>query len=306
MDIHDFQTDRRQFLKLAAALGAAFGLSGVPETARAALLKISPDTVPKIIYLQGLSCTGCSISMLQTATPSPLSYITDYSNLSFHGDLSATSGKQALELLDAYISGKAGEYFLAIEGAIPTLIPEACKIGSKPFSEYVRDGAKTASGVIAVGTCAAFGGIPAAEGNQTGAVSVPAYLEKLHISKLLVTIPGCPVHPDWIWHTITHLVKVGIPELTDAKSPKLFFGMNLHKSCPRYHFFQEEIFAKKLGDSGCLFKLGCLGPTTFADCPTRWWNGGRNWCIDANAPCVGCASPTFALKKDFPFYRIDS
>ncbi len=296
--------NRRQLIKMAAALGAVFGLEGVPATVLAALKKIDPANIPKIIYLQGLSCTGCSISLLQATNPSPLSLITAYSQLAFHADLSATSGKQAIKMIDEYISGNAGEYFLALEGAVPEKMPDACKIGHTFFGDYIKKGAKTAAGIIAVGSCASFGGIPAAEGNQTGAVSVPTYLKNNNSSPLLITIPGCPVHPDWLWHTITHLVKIGIPELTKHQSPKLFFGKNLHESCPRYHYFQEEIFAKKIGDTGCLFKVGCLGPETFTDCPTRWWNGGQTWCIDANAPCIGCASPNFALKKNFPFYRV--
>ncbi len=296
--------DRRQFIKMAAALGASFGLEGVPAPVAAALKKVQPANIPKIIYLQGLSCTGCSISLLQATTPSPLSMITDYSQLAFHADISATSGKQASQLIDEYISGSAGEYFLALEGAVPESMPAACKIGHHYFTDYIKQGARTATGIITVGNCASFGGIPAAEGNQTGAVSVPTYLKHNNLSPLLVTIPGCSIHPDWLWHTITHLVKIGVPELNDHHSPKLFFGTNLHDSCPRYHYFQEEIFAKKFGDKGCLFKLGCLGPETFADCPTRWWNGGQTWCVDANAPCIGCASPEFALKRDFPFYRV--
>ncbi len=296
--------NRRQFIKMAAALGTAFGFNGVSKTVVAALNKIERADIPKIIYLQGLSCTGCSISLLQATSPSPLALITDYSQLAFHADLSATSGKQASKMIDDYISGNAGEYFLALEGAVPEKMPDACKIGHHFYGDYVKEGAKTAAGIIAVGSCASFGGIPAAEGNQTGAVSVPSYLKNNNLSPLLITIPGCPVHPDWLWHTITHLVKIGLPELNTHRSPKLFFGTNLHESCPRYHYFQQEIFAQHLGEKGCMFKLGCLGPETFADCPTRWWNGGQTWCVNANAPCIGCASPGFALKKDFPFYRI--
>lgn len=296
--------NRRQFIKMAAALGAAFGLEGVPDTVLAALKKIDPASVPKIIYLQGLSCTGCSISLLQATNPSPLALITEFSQLAFHADLSATTGQQALKMIDEYINGNNGEYFLAIEGAVPAKMPDACKIGHTYFSDYVRKGAETAAGIIAVGTCASFGGIPAAEGNQTGAVSVVDYLKNNNLSPLLITIPGCPVHPDWLWHTITHLVKIGLPELTPNQSPKLFFGTNLHESCPRYHYFQQEIFARKIGEKGCLFKIGCLGPETFSDCSTRGWNGGQSWCINANAPCIGCTTPAFARKKDFPFYRI--
>lgn len=295
--------NRREFLKLAACLSASFGLSGFPTIVSAALKKIDYKTVPRLIYLQGQSCTGCSISLLQAESPNAVSMITQYSKLGFHTDLSATSGKQAMELIEAYLSGRAGDYFLAVEGAIPLGMPEACMFGDKPFVEYLTEAAKTMSGAVAVGTCASFGGIPAAEGNLTGAVSLEKFYKQEKIDPLLIKIPGCPVHPDWVWKTIIHLVQVGLPELTGGQ-PKLFFDRKVHESCPRYHDFQQEIFAKKLGDAGCLFKLGCLGPDTQADCPTRWWNGGQTWCIGANAPCIGCSSPLFASQKKFPFYRL--
>lgn len=294
--------DRRTFLKLAATLTTSFGVAGMPEGVAAALKKIDPASVPKLIYLQGLSCTGCSISLLQADSPSPLSMITDYSQLAYHADLSAVSGKKALGLIEKYIAGEAGEYFLAVEGAIPEKMPEACIIGHKTFAQYLEEAAKTMSGAVAIGACACDGGIPAAEGNLTGAIGVKEFYEKRGIKKLVINIRGCSVHPDWVWHTIIHLVKVGVPELVND-SPALFFKRKVHELCPRYHDFQQEIFAQKLGDKGCLFKLGCLGPDTYADCPTRWWNSSQTWCIDSNAPCIGCASPSFARKKNFPFYR---
>lgn len=294
--------DRRCFLKMAATLSAAFGVSKLPSQVVYALQKIDRNKIPKLIYLQGQSCTGCSISLLQAASPSPVDLITDYSKLAFHADLSATSGSQALDLIEQYLSGKAGDYFLAVEGAVPMGIPEACMIGEKTLAEYLEQAATTMSGVIAVGTCATHGGIPAAEGNLTGATSIPNFYQSKGLNPLLINIPGCSVHPDWVWNTIIHLVKVGMPELIDGK-PALFFSRKVHETCPRYHDFQEEIFAEKRGESGCLFNLGCLGPQTDADCATRWWNGRQTWCIDANAPCIGCASPFFAKKKNFPFYR---
>jgi hydrogenase small subunit len=296
--------NRREFLKMAAALTVAFGLQGLPGPVAAALKKIDPKAVPKLIYLQGLSCSGCSISLLQADSPSPLSLITDYSQLAFHSDLSAISGKKALDLIDTYISGKAGDYFLAVEGAIPEKMPEACMIGDKPFAAYLKEAAKTMSGVVAIGACACDGGIPGSEGNVTGAVGLKEFYAHQGIDKPVVNIRGCSVHPDWVWFTVIHLVKIGVPELVND-SPALFFSRRVHEQCPRYHDFQEEMFAKKLGDKGCLFKLGCLGPDTPADCPTRWWNGGRTWCIDSNAPCIGCAAPTFARAKAIPFYRLD-
>ncbi|MCP3891622.1 MAG: hydrogenase small subunit [Desulfobulbaceae bacterium] len=295
--------DRRNFLKMAATLSATFSLPSLPEPVAAALKRLDPATVPKLIYLQGQSCTGCSISLLQAESPSAVTMITAYSKLGFHADLSATSGSQALDLIERYISGDAGEYFLAVEGSIPWDMDKACIIGEKPLAQYLVEANKTMSGAVAIGTCATHGGIPAAEGNLTGAISLGEFYQRKNFHPLLVQIPGCSVHPDWVWHTIIHLVKVGLPELTNGQ-PDLFFKNKVHALCPRYHDFQQEIFAKKIGEPGCLFKLGCLGPDTFADCPTRWWNGGQTWCIGANAPCIGCSSPNFVRKKDFPIYRL--
>ncbi|PLX48925.1 MAG: hydrogenase [Desulfobulbaceae bacterium] len=294
---------RRMFLKMAATLAGAFGVSGLPLPVQAALKRLDPSRIPQLIYLQGLSCTGCSISLLQSTSPSPLEMITDYSQLVFHTDLSATSGKQAMALIDDYIQGRAGDYFLALEGSIPAGMPEACVIGHRPIADIIAQAAQTMSGAVAVGTCACDGGIPAAEGNPTGAVGLAEFLSSKQVDKPLIQIPGCSVHPDWLWQTIVHLVRVGMPELKDG-APKLFFQRTVHEQCPRYHDFQQEIYAEKLGDKGCLFKLGCLGPVARGDCPTRWWNGGQTWCIDCNAPCIGCTSPSFARKKSQPFYRL--
>lgn len=294
--------NRREFLKLAACLSASFSIPSLPEPVIAALKKIDRSTIPKLLYLQGQSCTGCSISLLQAESPNAVSMVTKYSKLAFHADLSAASGKQALHIIEDYIEGRAGEYFLAVEGAVPWAMPEACVIGHKPFAEYLTAAAKTMSGAVAIGTCATHGGIPAAEGNLTDAVSLREYYRRKDLSPLIIDIPGCSVHPDWVWKTIIHLVQVGLPQLTNGQ-PASFFHRKIHELCPRYHDFQQEIFAKHLGDKGCLFKLGCLGPNTPADCPTRWWNGGQTWCIDANAPCIGCASALFASRKDFSFYR---
>ncbi|MEW6428785.1 MAG: hydrogenase small subunit [Thermodesulfobacteriota bacterium] len=295
--------NRRDFIRLAATLSAAFGVNALPEPVAAALRQVRPEDVPKLIYLQGLSCTGCSVSLLQASQPSPLTLITDYSQLAFHADLSAVSGKGAMDLINQFISGKAGPYFLAVEGAIPNGMPEACVIGDRTFASLLEEAAATMSAAVAVGACACDGGIPGAEGNLTGAVGLSEFFALKKIDKPVVKIRGCSVHPDWLWLTVVHLVKVGMPELVNG-SPALFYSKKVHETCPRYHDFQQEIFAEKLGDRGCLFKIGCLGPATQADCPTRWWNGGQTWCIDANAPCIGCASPDFARRKDLPFYRV--
>jgi hydrogenase small subunit len=142
---------------------------------------------------------------------------------------------------------------------------------------------------LAVGSCAAFGGIPAANNSVTQAKSFAEVMPKATV----INIPGCPAHPDWVVGTIAHVLLFGIPELDDDKRPKLFFGKTVHSNCERRGYFEEGVFAKEFGDEGCLFELGCKGVETCCDAPIRSWNNRTNWCIQSGAPCIGCTSPSF-------------
>ena len=171
------------------------------------------------------------------------------------------------------------------------------------MTEQVVRAAKGADAVLAIGSCAAFGGIPAAEGNVTGAMNVADYLKERGVDKPVIRLPGCPSHPDWMVGTIVHVLEFGMPEMDEYGRPTMFYGKALHDQCPRYADFEAENFAAQFADDGCLFELGCLGPVTNADCTTRLWNGGTNSCIKANAPCIGCAGEDFALEKGTSFHR---
>lgn len=175
-------------------------------------------------------------------------------------------------------------------------------LNHKPLGEILLSAARKAKAVVATGTCATFGGIPAAENNPTGAISVPEFLKNNGIAKPTILLPGCPSHPDWMVGTLLYVHKFGIPPLDESGRPKMFFSRILHDKCPRFSDYERENFAERYGDEGCLFKLGCLGPITHADCTTRGWNSATNNCINAGAPCIGCAGPNFAIRADFPFY----
>jgi hydrogenase small subunit len=157
--------------------------------------------------------------------------------------------------------------------------------------------------ILAVGTCASFGGIPAGGTNPSNCVTVRKMMEVKGIKKPLINIPGCPPHPDWIVGTVASIVLNGLPgpnDLDDNLRPKAFFGKLIHENCPRRAYFDEGKFAKKFGEEGCLYELGCKGPITHADCPTRRWNGGTNWVIGAGSPCLGCTQPEF---MSLPYYE---
>jgi hydrogenase small subunit len=116
------------------------------------------------------------------------------------------------------------------------------------------------------------------------------------ITTPLINIPGCPPHPDWFVGTVARILIAGLPtadDLDDLLRPKDFYGMLIHENCQRRPYFDEGKFAKKFGDPGCLYELGCKGPITYADCPIRQWNNGVNWCIKAGMGCQGCTQPEF-------------
>jgi hydrogenase small subunit len=182
-------------------------------------------------------------------------------------------------------------------------LPEACVIDHEHFSDQVLRAARHANAIVAVGTCASFGGIPSARNNPTGAVAVPAFLAEKNVSKPVIALPGCPVHPDWLNGTIIHVLKFGLPELDEKQRPKMFYSTVVHDQCPRFADYERENFAERFSDPGCLFKLGCLGINTHADCTTRLWNAGTNSCIKSGAPCIGCAWEEFAHDPAVAFYR---
>jgi hydrogenase small subunit len=290
---------RRSFLELSARWSALLGVGSgaIPHLARAAQ-ELAAGTAP-VLWSQGQSCSGCSVSLLDADAIGPVRLLTRYISLTFHQTLSAATGPQAVETVNKTIA--AGGYMLVVEGAVPARMPKACQFGGEAFGDQLVRAAKSAKAVLAVGSCAAFGGVPGAENNPTGAVSAAQHLKAQGVATPTILIPGCPCHPDWLLGTLTHALKLGLPPLDALGRPKAFFQRLMHDQCPRFADYERENFARTFAEEGCLFKLGCLGPITHTDCALRHWNGGVNSCIRAGAPCTGCGSEQFALKADLPF-----
>ncbi len=261
-----------------------------------------------LVWLAASACTGCSISLLNSASPRIENILVDeiipgvHVNLRFHQTIMAGAGEPAVRVLEDTARNKKGGYVLAVDGAIPTADDGIYCVmgerGGKPVTIQDRfiELAANALAILAVGTCAAFGGIPAAAPNPTGCQPLKKVLEAKGIDKPLVNIPGCPPHPDWVVGTVGSILLNGLPKATDLDDnlrPLAFYGKLIHENCPRRASFDEGKFAKKFGDEGCLYELGCKGPITYADCPLRRWNNGTNWVIGAGAPCNGCTQPEF-------------
>jgi len=258
------------------------------------------------IWFQASACSGCVVAALNGVAPTVRDLIVDqlapghHVSLCFQPTIMAGSGEVALEVLSAAEEAEEG-YLLVVDGALPTaaggLFGRAGKKGEETtMHARALELADRASAIIALGTCASYGGIHAAEPNPSGAVSVSQALGGAGIQRPVINVPGCPPNPDWFTGTVGHALLFGLPgpeELDAVGRPKRFFGRLLHDLCPRRGDFEAHKFAKTMGEPGCLYELGCKGPWTHADCPERQFNGGVSWCVKAGSPCHGCVEPFF-------------
>ena len=339
------QISRREFLQVASYMAGAIGLqtSGLTKLREA----LAAPGAPPVIWLQGQSCTGCSVSFLNSiniATAEDL--LLNSISLEYHPNLSAAAGDFAISAASVMrpspgeLQGIAKDwlatdsnfdldgdgtvnlvdlaklatrkYILVIEGAIPAGADgDFCHIAENmSMLDAVKVFSENASHIVAVGTCASYGGIPASGTNPTDALSVTEALAHLGLGNTVINIPGCPIHPDWLVGTLVNVL-TGQPVPLDAhRRPLAYYGAKIHDegNCP----YKGDREIKVLGQKGCLKALGCKGPKTFADCFSRKWNSpavgqdGVSWCIDAGSPCIGCTEPGFPDGDFAPFYKLGS
>lgn len=268
-----------------------------------AALAAGDAVLPKVIWLNGANCTGCTVSLANLFADNGPTDIADLLinsiDLMFHPTLMGAAGDLAVQQLKDTASGN---YILAIDGGIPTAFNgHTCILWTDQGTEVtameaVRMLAPGAAAVLSIGTCASYGGMAAASPNPTGIVSVD---ELTGLST--VNIPGCPTHPDWIVWTLAHLLAGEIPPMDSYKRPIDLYGQEVHRNCPRRGREETEVFGTS---NRCLEDLGCKGPQTKSDCPSRKWNNGTNWCIGAESICIGCTEPNFPDRFS-PFYTVD-
>ncbi|MBE0467823.1 MAG: hydrogenase small subunit [Candidatus Desulforudis sp.] len=298
---------RREFVRLCAGSAAGVSVLSLLGPYIASAFGQAAEGKPVVLWLQGASCTGCSVSLLNSVEPgSPTidKLLLDVIALKYHHNVMAASGQLAMDHLFDTAETNKGKFFLVVEGGVPAKDDGYyCTIGDKngkhiTMLNAVREIGGKAAAVIAAGTCAAYGGIPAGGPNPTGVVGVKQILS----AKPVINIPNCPMHPDAFLGTVTYVLTYGdIPALDAHGRPTMFYGRTVHDNCIRRSDFFAERFAQKLGDPGCLYLLGCKGPLAYSDCANRGWNNNTSWCVKAGAPCMACAEPGFPDAFS-PFY----
>lgn len=285
---------RRTFLKFCASVTSAMAMPpGMVEVMAETLAKAKRQSV---IWLSFQECTGCTESITRSHSPTLESLIFDAISLDYHHTLQAASGTAAEAAREHAMKEHAGKYILVVDGSIPMKDGGVYStIAGVSNYDMLIETAKGAMAIVAVGTCAAFGGIPHAKPNPTGAVSVMDIIK----DKPIINVPGCPPIATVMTGVIAHVLTLGtIPALDELKRPKAFYGDTVHERCYRRNFYDEGKFAKTFDDEGarngwCLFELGCKGPTTRNACATVKWNGGTSFPIESGHGCLGCSEPDF-------------
>ncbi len=294
--------DRRDFIKICTMAAAAVGLPASAGLQMAEAAAKGPK--PSVIWLHFQECTGCTESLLRTSHPGLAEVILDLVSLDYHETLFAAAGYQIEDALHTAMEENAGKYVCVVEGAIPTKDGGIyCQIAGRTAMDILADVSSKAGAVIAIGSCASWGGIPSADPNPTGSVGAPALVK----DKPVVTLPGCPSNPYNFLGTVLQYVTFGtLPALDEQGRPVNAYGRVIHEDCPRRPHFDAGRFVKEYGDEGhrqgwCLYEMGCKGPATHANCSLlQYGEVVGAWPVGIGHPCFGCSEK--AIGFNMPQY----
>lgn len=286
---------RRDFIKWTSVTTAALMLPPIfrPMVARAAE---NFNRIP-VVWLQFAECTGCSEALLRTSYPNIDEILLETISLEYHETLMAAAGDQAEQNLEKCMKDFAGKFICIIEGAIPLgLDGKYLTLGPKGKTgvEIAKEVTSKAAAVICMGSCSAFGNVPAAKPNPTDAQGVGKAL-----GITTVNIAGCPPNPANFVGTLLHYMMFGgLPPVDNLGRPIWAYGKAIHDFCERRAHFDASEFVKEWGDDGakkgwCLYEVGCKGPQTSANCSRIRFNDGVSWPVMAGHGCIGCTEPNF-------------
>jgi NiFe hydrogenase small subunit HydA len=264
-----------------------------------------------VVWLQSGGCGGCTMSLLCSGVGDLLGTLADAGvNLLWHPSLSEASGPDALAILRACAQGETPVDVLCVEGAVlrgpnGTGRFHVLSGTGQPMMAWVRRLAERATRVVAVGTCAAFGGVTSAgsnpadacglqyDGETPGGLLGAAWRDPGGLP--VINVAGCPTHPAWVIDTLIALAlgSFGAADLDALGRPRSYADQLVHHGCPRNEFYEFKASAEKPSDLGCLMEnLGCKATLAHADCNIRLWNGSGS-CLRGGYACINCTAPGF-------------
>ena len=271
-----------------------------------------PESTLNLLWLQSGGCGGCSMSLLCADTTDFFAQVRQAGvNLLWHPALSLETGHEVLEVIDDCLSGRTRLHVLCIEGAVlrgpdGTGRFHLMSGTNQAMLGWIERLCKVAQHVLAIGSCAAFGGITAAgsnptdacglqyEGDQTGGLLGSDWRDPTGLP--VINVAGCPTHPGWVLETLASLADIQplqAGQLDALGRPRAYADQLVHHGCTRNEYYEYKASAEAPGDLGCLMEhLGCKGTQAHADCNIRLWNGEGS-CVRGGYACISCTEPGF-------------
>jgi hydrogenase small subunit len=324
-------------IQLAEHAGSVFGTAAPDGVGGLGGVDHAPITEIHVFWLAGMSCDGCSIAVTGATSPSLEDLLAGTipgmpKVVLHHPVLSVAAGHDFIRPFRDAVDGTLGApYVVVLEGSVPDdqsledvgfysgfgigadtpASVDRPRADDQPLrvTDWLRWMAPDAAACVAIGTCATWGGVPAAAGNVTGSMGLMDYLGKDYVSALgvpVVNIPGCsPVGDNFtevVAAILLFLQGTGpLPEFDELGRPAWLFGETVHRHCVRAGYYEEGVFAEEFGDQECLVHVGCWGPVVQCNITERGAINHMGGCMVAGGPCIGCTMPGFPDKYS-PFY----
>lgn len=264
-------------------------------------------------WLQAGGCGGDTFSFLSSEYPNVVELFRTLNiNLLWHPSLSSISPDNHEKLIEDILLEKQDLDILLVEGSVicgPSGTGMFHTKDGKPKKELVFSLASKAKVVVAVGTCASFGGFGAddaieATGLQFNKKERGGFLGsdfKTTSGQPIINLAGCPCHHDVISGAITSVANGVVLELDDYQRPLEWYGMTVHQGCTRNEYHEYRVEESDFGEMGCLFfHMGCAGPLVPGPCNKLLWNQHSSK-PRAGVPCFGCTDPEFP--RATPFFQ---
>jgi NiFe hydrogenase small subunit HydA len=269
------------------------------------------ETRRNLLWLQSGGCGGCTMSLLCAEQPDFLAALEIAGiRLLWHPSLSEATGGAFHALLAALRAGEIALDILCLEGSVINGPHDTGRFHllagtDRPMRDQIAELSAMAGHVLAVGSCAAFGGVTSAgdnhveatglayEGAEPGGLLGPGFRGRDGLP--VVNISGCPIHPGWVVETLLMLGASALraEDLDPLGRPRFYADHLVHHGCTRNEFYEYKASAELLSQQGCLMEhLGCMGTQVHADCNTRLWNGEGS-CTRGGYPCISCTEPGF-------------
>lgn len=265
-----------------------------------------------LYWLQNGGCGGDTHSFLNAASPDVPELLRLLNiDLLWHPGLSNEGPRAQRALLESLVEGERPLDFLCVEGSLlrgPNGSGMFDTLFDRPKKDWAERLARRARYILAVGTCASFGGFGVnsetdAVGmqfcqNQAGGLLDAGFRSGSGLP--VINLPGCPCHPSVLAGTLSMLSLGNHPELDPLNCPMEWYGMLVHQGCTRNEYHEYRVEDHGFGNNGCLFfHLGCHGPLVQGPCNKLLWNQ-RSSKTRAGVPCMGCTLPNFP--QDYPFF----